>query len=99
MARIATKNGLRDETKKAGPIDATSKAYHSARNGIQSSEQFAQCMSDLIADLATGKITPEVSNAMVNAGGKLLKVVEMAHRYGVVNQRTQERSLRLAGKD
>jgi hypothetical protein len=39
-------------------------------------------MSSLISDLITGDITPQVGNAAVNAGGKLLKVVEMQYKYG-----------------
>jgi hypothetical protein len=39
-------------------------------------------MSALMSDLLEGNITPIVANATVNAGGKLLKVVEMQYRYG-----------------
>lgn len=34
-------------------------------------------MSCLMADVVHGRVTPQVANAAVNAGGKLLKVVEM----------------------
>lgn len=39
-------------------------------------------MSALMSDVIEGNITPVVSNAAVNAGGKLLKVVEMQLRHG-----------------
>jgi hypothetical protein len=39
-------------------------------------------MSCLITDVLTGALAPGVCNAAVNAGGKLLKVVEMQYRYG-----------------
>ena len=39
-------------------------------------------MSCLISDLVEGSITPQIGNAVVNAGGKLLKVVEMQLKYG-----------------
>lgn len=39
-------------------------------------------MSALMTDLVTGAITPEIGNATCNAGGKLLKIVEMQHKYG-----------------
>lgn len=42
-------------------------------------------MSALIGDVLSGAVTPVVCNAAVNAGGKLLKVVEMQHRYGTSN--------------
>ena len=39
-------------------------------------------MSALMSDVVEGRISPAVSNAACNAGGKLLKVVEMQYRYG-----------------
>lgn len=39
-------------------------------------------MSALMSDLIEGTITPQVGNATVNAGGKLLKVVELQLKYG-----------------
>lgn len=39
-------------------------------------------MSALMSDLICGAITPDVGNAACNAGGKLLKAVEMQHKYG-----------------
>jgi len=38
-------------------------------------------MSALMSDVLEGSVTPEIANATVNAGGKLLKVVEMQYRY------------------
>lgn len=34
-----------------------------------------------MSDVINGDITPQVANAAVNAGGKLLKVVDMQLRY------------------
>lgn len=42
-------------------------------------------MSALMSDIIEGSITPQVGNATVNAGGKLLKVVEMQLKYGHPN--------------
>lgn len=39
-------------------------------------------MSALIGDLIEGRISPQTANAACNAGGKLLKVVEMQYKYG-----------------
>lgn len=38
-------------------------------------------MSALMSDLIEGKVQPQVANAVCNAGGKLLKVVEMEFKY------------------
>lgn len=69
-----------------------------ARGGIHTGRQFAQLMSALMTDLIEGKITPGVGNAACNAGGKLLKVVEMQARYGHTNGAGQgEKILYLTG--
>lgn len=41
-------------------------------------------MSSLMSDVISGSVNPQVANAVVNAGGKLLKVVEMQYKYGKV---------------
>ncbi len=52
------------------------------QRGIRTGEDFADLMSALMSDLIEGNISPMIANATVNAGGKLLKVVEMQYRYG-----------------
>jgi len=39
-------------------------------------------MSLLMGDIATGRIHARDANAFCNAGGKLLKMVEMQYKYG-----------------
>ena len=46
-------------------------------------------MSSLMSDLVDGSISPMVANATVNAGGKLLKVVEMQYRYGTAAEKRE----------
>jgi hypothetical protein len=50
--------------------------------GVRTGEDFARLMSALMSDVITGDVTPEIANAACNAGGKLLKVVEMQYKYG-----------------
>jgi hypothetical protein len=50
---------------------------------VKSGSKFAELMSALMSDLITGAMTPDVGNATCNAGGKVLKVVEMQHKYGI----------------
>lgn len=52
-------------------------------------------MSDLISDVIEGNMTPQVANAAVNAGGKLLKVVEMQYKYGKPQPNGEVRALDL----
>jgi len=53
-----------------------------AQLGIYDADRFAQVMSALMTDLLTGAVEPQTANAFCNAGGKLLKVVEMKAKRG-----------------
>jgi len=53
-----------------------------AQKGVRSGSEFAGMMSALMSDLIEGSITPQTGNAVCNAGGKLLKVVELQAKYG-----------------
>lgn len=53
-------------------------------------------MSALMSDVIDGSISPNVANAAVNAGGKLLKVVEMQYRYGTPANEQRQKVLTLA---
>lgn len=65
-----------------GDPKSASKSGAIATAGVRTGEDFANLMSALMSDIIEGAITPNVANATVNAGGKLLKVVEMQYRYG-----------------
>ncbi len=52
-------------------------------------------MSALMSDVIEGNVTPQVANATVNAGGKLLKVVELQLKYGSQPENGQARVLKL----
>lgn len=42
-------------------------------------------MSSVMSDLIDGRLEPGVANATCNAGGKLLRVVELQYRYGTTD--------------
>lgn len=56
-------------------------------------------MSALMSDIIEERVTPQMGNATVNAGGKLLKVVEMQHKYGTQATRGSKRVLKLVSDD
>ena len=58
-----------------------SKSAVIADKGIESSRDFRNLMSSLMSDVIGGALTPEVTNAACNAGGKLLKMVELEYKY------------------
>lgn len=66
-----------------------------ASAGIQTSQDFAQLMSCLMSDIIEGNIQPSVANATVNAGGKLLKMVELEYKYGAPKPGTAAKSIQL----
>ena len=66
-----------------------------AAAGVKSASDFAQMMSALMSDLLEGRVTPNTGNAVVNAGGKLLKVVEMRLKYGVTTVVGKQKALEL----
>src|SRR3954465_5282147 len=63
--------------------------------GIRTGNDFARCMSALMSDIIASRVTPQVGNAVCNAGGKLLKVVELQMRYGSAKEPNGERVLHL----
>lgn len=52
-------------------------------------------MSGLMSDLVEGRVTPQVGNAACNAGGKLLKAVEMRYKYGTLQPGQEPKSIEL----
>ena len=67
-----------------------------AKKGIRTSRDFANMMTALMSDLIEGKVSPGVGNATCNAGGKLLKVIEMQEKFGKTGSGA-EKLLHLAG--
>lgn len=53
-----------------------------AEKGIRTVTDFCNLFSALMSDVLDGRVASGVSNATCNAGGKLLKAVEMQERYG-----------------
>lgn len=66
-----------------------------ANGGVETGEDFARLMSALMSDVIEGRVTPDIANAACNAGGKLLKVVEMQYRYGATEAQQKAKTLRL----
>ena len=63
------------------PPTASPRSLPIAAAGVATGEDFANLMSALMSDLIEGTIDPVTANAACNAGGKLLKIVEMQYRH------------------
>ena len=70
-----------------------------SERGISTGSEFAGLMSALMGDIIAGRVTPAIGNAACNAGGKLLKIVEMQYRYGTQNGNQGARILILTPTD
>jgi hypothetical protein len=79
---------------KAKPASA---AVAAVKTGVTTSKEFSGVMSALMVDLLNGRVTPQVGNAVCNAGGKLLKIVELQHKYGTpTGQQGESKVLQLS---
>ena len=69
-----------------------------SERGIKTGAQFANLMSAMMSDIISGRVTPAVGNAACNAGGKLLKVVEMQYKFGTQSGNQGDKILILANE-
>lgn len=67
-----------------------------AQRGIHSSRDFRDLMSALMSDVISGAVTASVTNAACNAGGKMLKMVELEYKYATRPKTTQNPILTIA---
>jgi hypothetical protein len=63
-------------------VSKESRSLPVAQAGVKTGAEFASLMSALMSDVIEGRLAPDIANATCNAGGKLLKVVEMQYKYG-----------------
>ena len=87
-----------DAPQRAASVSAVplAKSIKLTERPIRSGADFANLMSALMGDILSGRVSPAVGNATCNAGGKLLKVVEMQYRYGAPVGNQRQRKLILA---
>lgn len=52
-------------------------------------------MTALMADTVTGRVQPQTANATCNVAGKIIRMVEMQHKYGRAVEGSNERLLAL----
>lgn len=88
---MAKKERSAAKSSQASTEKSNARSVAIAERGVRIGTDFADLMSALLSDIICGDITPAVGNAACNAGGKLLKIVEMQTKYGT------GKSLRLAG--
>lgn len=66
-----------------------------ANNGISTAADFLRMMTALMADTVTGRVQPQTANATCNVAGKIIRMVEMQHKYGRQVEGSNERLLAL----
>jgi hypothetical protein len=92
--KAVTNGSGRAVGRKAQSAEASSLAH--AERGVQSSADFRNLMSALMTDVIRGSLSPEVTNAACNAGGKILKMVEMEYKFAT-NPERRNSSMQMAG--
>jgi hypothetical protein len=80
-------------------IRKDARSLHFAENGVRNGRDFADLMSNLMSDLLAQRISPRVGTAVCNAGGKLLKVVELQFKYGTGTNVHGRKDISLALED
>jgi hypothetical protein len=70
------------DTNGKADIERAPRCLGLARKGIRTGSEYADITSALMSDLIEGLISPQIGNAVCNAGGKLLKVAELQIKYG-----------------
>ena len=95
--RKKTTAGASKRNVQAGSPAGKPRCVAIADRGIKTGADFARMMSMLIGDVATDRIDARRANAICNAGGKLLKVVEMQHRYASGTAHSTRGILQLTG--
>jgi hypothetical protein len=90
---------LKQVVKKADAVaksesQSPAKSIPHFEKGIKTCGQLAQGMSLLMADVLSERVGTSTANAVCNAGGKMLKAVEMQQRYGTT-QKTGAKELDL----
>jgi hypothetical protein len=78
---MVRKNSKAIDRRKALATQPKARTLKYGRKGVHTSHDFAGFMSALMSDVIDGKVSPQVGNAACNAGGKLLKAVEMQYKY------------------
>lgn len=76
-------------SKKVAPSRKQPKSLEIADKGIKTSRDFRNLMSAIMSDVIAGRLTPNMTNAACNAGGKLLKMVDLEYKYGTDPERKQ----------
>lgn len=79
------------ECEKRGPA----KSIAHFEKGVVTCGQLAKGMSLLMSDLLTERVATSIANAVCNAGGKMLKAVEMQQRYGKTHKGNGVKELNL----
>lgn len=95
---VATGIESREENGAAGQeVAQIPRSAGIASRGIRTSRDAANFLSALVSDVASEAMKPKVASVCVNGIGKLLKVVEMQHKYGTPDGQGQV--LQLANPD
>jgi hypothetical protein len=73
-------------TSRSKGISKTPRSLEISERGVSTGQDLVNLMSSLMSDLIASRIQPTIANAVCNAAGKMLKVVELQQKFGKDNQ-------------
>lgn len=82
MAKDSKGSRFVSKTKNVVKTTVPTASARIAADGITSSNNFGKLMSAIISDVLNNRISTDVANAACNAGGKMLKCIELRFKYG-----------------
>lgn len=86
---------LAKEKQQADEKKGPAKSLPHFEKGVATCGQLATGLSLLMADLLCERVSTSIANSVCNAGGKMLKAVEMQQRYGTTQKHTGLKELKL----
>lgn len=92
VGRVPTR---KDSSTECEATSSTPRCLALARKEIRTAFDFAAVMSALISDIIEERVDSDTANAICNAGGKLLKVIELQQKYGTPIGTNGDGALRL----
>lgn len=89
------RNGAQGRGTKSVPSAARRPTSIRVADTMTTSRDFANFMNALMGDIVSGRIDARTANAACNAGGKLLRVIELEYRFGRKTNDQSEKMLQL----
>ena len=93
--RAAGRSGTPSDQKAHGR--ALARSVTLGQHGVTTSRHFKELMAALMSDVLSKAVDVDVANAVCNAGGKLVKMLELEFKFGSHKSASEDLTLSLTG--